>query len=303
VANDTVYEALTKSLGSKKEANAALKDAGYDAILFKDRRGNQLAVSFNAVSTSGTPAEVDVESYSNARGAVIDEEKVPFLIGLTKKQAQVSLIADLYSPFKLEERPKFKTVAQVAAYLEKRTLRALRGEPITESTNANRKFLSGIIAAEANAAFSKEGHAGQWYKQSITDAIASAAELHPEIATDENQRFLFQFALALTSNGQSVPENVKLAFEVYEGYKRDGKFPTWINGGGKNARAIVDSLLERHELLQRLHRAAALDHEAHDAHHVARAVDREKRRVGRCGDDFSFAHWVAPISCWLRAVR
>jgi hypothetical protein len=116
VANDTVYEALTKSLGSKKEANAALKDAGYDAILFKDRRGNQLAVSFNAVSTSGTPAEVDVESYSNARGAVIDEEKVPFLIGLTKKQAQVSLIADLYSPFKLEERPKFKTVAQVAAY-------------------------------------------------------------------------------------------------------------------------------------------------------------------------------------------
>ena len=242
VANDTVYEALTKSLGSKKEANAALKDAGYDAILFKDRRGNQLAVSFNAVSTSGTPAEVDVESYSNARGAVIDEEKVPFLVGLTKKQAQVSLIADLYSPFKLEERPKFKTVAQVAEYLEKRTLRALRGEPITESTNANRKFLSGIIAAEANAAFSKEGHAGQWYKQSITDAIASAAELHPEIATDENQRFLFQFALALTSNGQSVPENVKLAFEVYEGYKRDGKFPTWINGGGKNARAIVDSL-------------------------------------------------------------
>lgn len=242
VANDTVYEALTKSLGNKKEANAALKDAGYDAILFKDRRGNQLAVSFNAVSTSGTPTEVDVESYSNARGAVIDEEKVPFLVGLTKKQAQVSLIADLYSPFQLEDRPKFKTVAQVAAYLEKRTLRALRGEPITESTNANRKFLSGIIAAEANAAFSKEGHAGQWYKQSITDAIASAAELHPEIATDENQRFLFQFALALTSNGQSVPENVKLAFEVYEGYKRDGKFPTWINGGGKNARAIVDSL-------------------------------------------------------------
>lgn len=194
------------------------------------------------VTRAGASEETQVASYSNARGAVIDEEKVPFLVGLTKKQAQVSLIADLYSPFKLEERPKFKTVAQVAAYLEKRTLRALRGEPITESTNANRKFLSGIIAAEANAAFSKEGHAGQWYKQSITDAIASAAELHPEIGTDENQRFLFQFALALTSNGQSVPDNVKLAFEVYEGYKRDGKFPTWINGGGKNARAIVDSL-------------------------------------------------------------
>lgn len=240
VANDSIYEALAKSLGGKRAANEALQDAGYDAILFKDRRGNQLAVSFKSISTNAP--EVDVESYSNARGAVIDEEKVPFLVGLTKKQAQVSLITDLYSPFKLEERPKFKTVADVAAYLEKRTLRALRGEPITESTNANRKFLSGIIAAEANAAFSKEGHAGQWYKQSIVDAIASASELHPEIATDSNQKFLFQFALALTSNGQSVPDNVKLAFEVYEGFKRDGKFPTWINGGGKNARAIVDSL-------------------------------------------------------------
>ena len=197
----------------------------------------------SAIGNRGTfdPETADIR-YSNKRDNVIDEEKVPYLIGLTKKQAQVSLITDLYSPFKLEERPKFKTVSEVAAYLEKRTLRALRGEPITESTNANRKFLSGIIAAEANAAFSKEGHAGQWYKQSIVDAIASASELHPEIATDSNQKFLFQFALALTSNGQSVPDNVKLAFEVYEGFKRDGEFPTWINGGGKNARAIVDSL-------------------------------------------------------------
>ena len=200
------------------------------------------ARALDAAAKYDTGDSVDVESYSNKRDNVIDAEKVPYLVGLTKKQAQVSLIADLYSPFTLEERPKFKTVAEVAGYLEQRTLRALRGEPITESTNANRKFLSGIIAAEANAAFSKEGHAGQWYKQSITDAIATAAELHPEIATDSNQRFLFQFSLALTSNGQSVPENVKLAFEVYEGYKRDGKFPTWINGGGKNARAIVDSL-------------------------------------------------------------
>jgi hypothetical protein len=61
VAGSTVYKALSDGLGGKAQANSALAAAGYDAILFKSNRGDELAVSLKPVKTAAMPAKADAE--------------------------------------------------------------------------------------------------------------------------------------------------------------------------------------------------------------------------------------------------
>lgn len=52
VSNETLYNQMVEQLGSRTEANKALKDQGFDAITFTDPRGNKIANIFNAKNVS-----------------------------------------------------------------------------------------------------------------------------------------------------------------------------------------------------------------------------------------------------------
>jgi hypothetical protein len=92
------------------------------------------------------------------------------------------------------------------------------------------------LASETKAAIDRGGiTAFDWYSKKFEDAMRVAATIHPEIATDEHAAALYKAALAITSQGETVPSNTRLADIVYSHYKATydpakghGQFPTSI---------------------------------------------------------------------------
>jgi len=91
------------------------------------------------------------------------------------------------------------------------------------------EILSRAIASEVKTALSRDARSGvNWYTKDFQRALMLAANLHPEIAQDENAKMIFTAALAVTSNGEKVIRNAQLADSVYSQFKETGKFPTDI---------------------------------------------------------------------------
>ncbi len=68
--------------------------------------------------------------------------------------------------------------------------------------------------------------ATDWYTKAFDDAIMQASRIHPELANDPHQKMGFTAALAVTSQGEKVSSNVRLAEQVYDHFKQTGRFPT-----------------------------------------------------------------------------
>ena len=63
--------------------------------------------------------------------------------------------------------------------------------------------------------------------------------LHPEITSDPNHEMAFDYALAVTSNGEAVLKNAGHALRAYRGWRETGKFE--IRGYGKRREAMEKS--------------------------------------------------------------
>jgi hypothetical protein len=61
------------------------------------------------------------------------------------------------------------------------------------------------------------------------------ALIHPELATEQEAKFAFTWALAATSNGLKVDKNFELAEVAYRYYKENGVMPTNIKAGTAQA--------------------------------------------------------------------
>jgi hypothetical protein len=94
----------------------------------------------------------------------------------------------------------------------------------------------GLIALEQNP------NAIGWYDEKTKQALGVMSLLFPEIATDENARFAFTWALAVTSNGLKVDKNFELAEKVYRAYRKTGKMPSNIQAG--QAQGAINQSLE-----------------------------------------------------------
>lgn len=83
VAGSSVFDALTKLKGNRDGASEALVAQGYDAVLFKDNRGAQLAVSYGKVPvresvarTQQTPTEVVRQTFGEqAELSLVDDPR------------------------------------------------------------------------------------------------------------------------------------------------------------------------------------------------------------------------------------
>ena len=101
------------------------------------------------------------------------------------------------------------------------------------------ELLSRTIASEVKAAMQRGGKtASDWYTGKIRQAMAAVSTVHPEVATEPNARMGFTSSLAITSQGETVPSNVRLADQAYSYFKENGRFPTNVvakNGPAMNA--------------------------------------------------------------------
>ncbi len=127
---------------------------------------------------------------------------------------------------------------QVGRFLEERSLQAL-GEPLTAMDDRTKMVVSDVLAAEARQELAKHGNANAWYKSKLDKTHELVGLMHPEVVQDPNMGGAFNFALAVTSNGQKVPDNARYALRQYEHFKNTGKFQEI--GWGKEAPSMVTS--------------------------------------------------------------
>ena len=111
------------------------------------------------------------------------------------------------------------------------------GVPSPQTTD----YLVRVGVKDALFALQQNPNAIGWYDEKTRQALAVMALVHPEIATNEDARFAFTWALAVTSNGMKVDKNFELAEKAYSYYKENKVMPTNIKAGQAQG-AINDSL-------------------------------------------------------------
>jgi hypothetical protein len=127
--------------------------------------------------------------------------------------------------------------------IQQRVLEAAEkaGVKVSERTLETIEYLSRVGLKDALIALEQNPNAIGWYDEKTKQALEVMSLLFPEIATDENARFAFTWALAVTSNGLKVDKNFELAEGVYRAYRKTGKMPTNIQAG-QAQKAINQSL-------------------------------------------------------------
>jgi len=88
-------------------------------------------------------------------------------------------------------------------------------------------IISSAISSEIEDELKRSGrNAENWYTSKMKDAMGIAEKMHPEMANNPAAKFAFTAAMAITSQGETVPSNTRLADKAYEVYEKTGKFPT-----------------------------------------------------------------------------
>lgn len=122
---------------------------------------------------------------------------------------------------------------------------------LTERTPEVRNHLVRAVIADAKYALRANENAIGWYDRTLKRALKTLSGIHPELETDEQARFAFTWALAVTSNGMKVDKNFELAEQAYAGFKATGRMPVNV-GEGTAAGAINDGLAMYNTLVDQL---------------------------------------------------
>ena len=116
------------------------------------------------------------------------------------------------------------------------------GVDVSAPSEQTTEYLVRVGLRDALFALEQNPNAIGWYDEKTRQALAVMALIHPEIATNENSRFAFTWALAVTSNGMKVDKNFELAEAAYEYYKQNKVMPTNLQAG--QAQGAINKSLE-----------------------------------------------------------
>ena len=99
-----------------------------------------------------------------------------------------------------------------------------------------KQYIVDALAEDAIHAYSQGRLNPGFYSSDLEDAISRMSTRHPELASDENARFVFTMITAITSNGQNPEQNIADADGLYDMYKRHGTcVPDRSVGGSRDA--------------------------------------------------------------------
>ena len=211
----------------------------------------KLGEQIGTILVRGNPHPVydEVRVVSGNNEAKVKDQKVmqPVQFGST---TDVALDTNLNNSFTMARDKVYNKGRDFKLDLQAKSLEAQEREGIDLSTleDANIDRLADFVVADAIEAIKDNQNAIGWYDRTVTNALDTVAELHPEIATDPAAKLQFIWATAVTSNGLKVDKNFDLALDVYETLKETGRFPT--NAGiGEAASAINGGLAQYHTML------------------------------------------------------
>lgn len=203
-------------------------DAGYDGYLQRDFSPSPAVVVLNK--------DVPVEYLGTRKEA--GEERMA--VDPVEPLAEAS---SLRSALQLAKGKVWEKGRDLKMAIQERVLAAAQAVGVDLSSHSDRatRLIVRSGVADALLALGQNANAIGWYDEKTRQALAVMALVHPEIATDENARFAFVWALAVTSNGMKVGKNFELAEAAYETYKQTGQMPTDLAAGQAQG-AINDAL-------------------------------------------------------------
>lgn len=165
-------------------------------------------------------------------------------------ETDVSLDTSLANSFDTAKGEVFQKGRDFKLVLQEKSLEAQKREGIDLTTldDANIDRLADFVVEDALEALKDNANAIGWYDRTITKALETVAELHPEVLTDPKAKLQLIWAVAVASNGLKVDKNFEIALNAYQGLKDTGRFPTDI-GIGQAASAINGGLVQYHTML------------------------------------------------------
>jgi len=137
-----------------------------------------------------------------------------------------------------------RSLVEAAQLLQDRWEAATGRTEQFEYTSENIGILSDMLASEALVALENDSNAIGWYDRKIKTAKEVMRLVEPKIMASPENEAVFDFVLAVTSNGQAVVDNFELATEMFRFYTRKGRLPSSkkeFNKGGERNKAMLEA--------------------------------------------------------------
>lgn len=103
---------------------------------------------------------------------------------------------------------------------------------IREQTPQNMRTVVRRLKKDVLRELRRDRNAAEWYRDDLNKALDTVASVYPEVATNPESRQAFIAALAITSNGTTIAQNVFAAFDLYTEYRKDPSQGLPIRGTG-----------------------------------------------------------------------
>jgi hypothetical protein len=228
VSGKKIYDFNRDPLDVASEVNrfkreSAIEDAGYDGYYVATSDGRKVVAMFK-------PTKVEPIDGPRAQFRPEAVSTVPVRRGT--------------ETLDLGERPSALDIGRALADRSRQVKRI----PYDSRTKEARESIATALADEISYAVEQDKNALGWYERKTSEAMATLAEIHPEIAEDPARGALYKAILAITSNGQAVTDNFFRAEELYRGWKETGRIESDSQWGGQRSAAINGGL----SLLQRM---------------------------------------------------
>gem|GEM_PF-4915743 len=180
------------------------------AIRFKAEDASAVIKALKAAPKINPQIATDIQSQLGLSEEELGSTSLEYQTGEPKQRAFVA--------------PLKGGIPAVVKFLEDR--RRASGLRVLNIANpADQDTLARLMAAETLAAIRSNGNALEWYDETIAKTLAMAAVKYPELGNEPNAQMLFRVAMAITSQGLNVENNLKITMRQYDAFRNDGKFP------------------------------------------------------------------------------
>ena len=219
-------------LANNREELTTTKLTQFKALINRIAKKIGLGMVFSSAANSKEAADfINTITRGLTTGDIVEGKFKPTKTGKAKRQA-VTIMEGKESMKKFGLNTGKNITRKIGEALEARQ-RAKYGT-IAQKDNSPeaRKKISNWMVDEVKYFIGLMGEkSGKgWYGELYQNSLDAMAKVFPEMKTDQNARDLFTMLVAITSDGEKVMSNFRLASEAYDYYKKNGVMPDTLSG-------------------------------------------------------------------------
>lgn len=248
ISGAAIWRNLEQQHGSREAASQFLMDHGYDSGFHLDPKtgtrvwaiwDQQSVGQSRTIERNGAPVDEPwKEVMQHGEGQGQGQEGRQGLLGgqggpggspdLLLQSVDLRTGKETLGKYGLDPNERY-TVREVAQALEERQRERFGTIDQADRSEKTAKRISKWMAEEVAFELQHPDQSGAgWYSEKFQRALDQMAALHPELKTDQNARDLLTALIAITSDGQKVIPNFRMALDLYGNFKKTGKFETEI---------------------------------------------------------------------------